>query len=367
MRTLHSFAQAELDVGDVEACSSALARLESFQNVRADGSPEPASGDVENTHRLALAPVDIPSSLGLEDLRLDTGLSSVYDCTLATWVTPLSENIPGRIRLAKAKLCGLVSAQLVLASQSLRIEEPPEMQPAEEDTQTQTQSQDPHSQTLQLPSHQFGINRGFTFSQLASSQPFPSSALPTPSQTNTPSQTPSITTASTHTTLFSAPEPHRLSKFTTFTKPPPPALPRSLANILSHWTPGENLETYDWMSTARVLAQQDEDANEEMTETERRRAQRRAERHLKRQRKEAAASQAREVASSQAPAIFSQPPRGVESQPLSGMPPASSQFTAVGGTGVTSQVEAGRFGGRPGPSAAAAAGVAGKKRRRQGF
>lgn len=349
MRTLYQFADTELDVRDVEDCSAAFEQLSAVaqESQTKRSSDTPADMD-EQAHYLTLAPVELPSSLGLEHLQLDDDLSTVYDRTIAAWITPLSDSVPGRIRLARARLCGLVAAQLVLASRSIRVEDPPEAEPSQEQTQTQTQSQ--------VSGFQPGGHGGFALSQLDSSQPFPSSALPTPSQT------PSITTASSRPSSFAAPELNRLSKYTTFSKPPPPALPRSLNNVLSHWNVGEDVKDYDWMSTSRKLTQQDEDADNDMTEADRRRAQRRAERHMRRQRKEAAASQALQIASSQAPEIFSasQPAgRRIESQP-SGKP-ASSQFTGLGtGAAAASQVEAGRFGGRP-------AAPTGKKRRRQGF
>lgn len=357
-RTLYSFVQAELDVRNVEDCSTALEELLQSKHHRTDESSRPVDAVNENGQRLIIAPVEIPLSLGLEDLQLGTDLALVYDRMLATWITPLSESITGRVRLAKARLCGLVAAQLVLASHSLRTEEPFEDQtsPGQAQTQTQSQSQDPHSQLLPEPVQQSSRYRGFALSQLESSQPFPSSALPTPSQT------PSITTASSHPSTFAAPELTRLSKYTSFSKPAPPVLPRSLNNVLSHWKVGEDVKDYDWMSTARSIAKQDDDADDDMTEAERRRAQRRAEKHIRRQRREAAASQAQQVASSQAPEIFSaSQPMGLRMESQPGGVAASSQFMGPSlGAAAASQVEAGRFGGRP-------AAATGKKRRRQGF
>lgn len=352
MRTLYSFAQAALNIGDIEECSAALGQLSDVQSGQAVATSGPLLEADEHGQHWTLASLAIPPFLGLGDLSLHTDLASVYDRILTLWITSLPESIPGRVRLARAKLCGLVAAQLVLASQSLRIEELPDSQPSHELTQPDTQSQDPYGQRSQQP----GDYRRFALSQLDSSQAFQSSALPTPSQT------PSITTASSRPSTFAAPELNRLSKYISFDKPAPPALPRSLNNVLSHWKVGEDINKYDWMSTSRSIAQHDEEADDEMTETERRRARRRAERHMRRQRKEAAASQAQQLASSQAPEIFSaSQPMGlrIESQP-SGMP-ASSQMAGFGtGAAAASQVEAGRFGGRP-------AVAAGKKRRRQGF
>ena len=169
-------------------------------------------------------------------------------------------------------------------------------------------------------------------------------------------------TASSHPSTFAAPELERLSKYTTFSKPTSNVLPRSLTSVLSHWKIGSQPEDYDWLSTSRNLAEKDDEEDEDMTERERKRLQRRAERHIRRQRKEVAAAEASQLASSQAPAIFSasQPLaiRQVESQP--NFIAESSQMTAGGGSfggGQMSQVVAGRFGGRP-PA---------RKKRKQGF
>jgi RNA polymerase I-specific transcription initiation factor RRN6 len=227
-----------------------------------------------------------------------------------------------------------IAADLILACNVLRVEETePKLEPA---------GQDPESQTQEPWSSQP------TFSQQTS-------ALPTPSIT------PSITTASSHPSSFAAPELLRLSKYTTFSKPVPTILPRSLRRVLAHWKPGAQPDDYDWLSTSRNLTQKDnEEEDEGMPERERKRLQRRADRHIRRQRKEAAASEAMQLASSQAPAIFSasQPMAvQVESQPSAVA--QSSQMTIRGGpyAGATSQVVAGRFGGRP-PA---------KKKRKQGF
>lgn len=350
MRTLYSFTHAELDVGDMEQCATAFASLLRISSGQREGSPGFTHDTDEYGQRLTLARIETPPSLGLENLHLDADLSSIYDSTLAMWTTPLPQSIPGRIRVAKANLCARVAAQVALSSHTLGIESPPEIQESLEHTQGQSQSQ---SQSLyrrensQAPDQQLEGYTGIASSQLESSQPFPSSALPTPSQT------PSVTTGSSYPSVYTAPEPHRLSKYTTFSKPPPPLLPRSLQNVLSHWKEDQDINDYDWMSTSRRIAHQNEDADDEMTEAERRRAQRRAERHLRRQRKEAAASQAQQIASSQAPVVLSaSQPTGLR---------VGSQAPGPGlKAAAASQVEAGRFGGRP-----ALAG--GKKRRRQGF
>ena len=203
-----------------------------------------------------------------------------------------------------------------------------------------------------------------------------SQSLPTPSPTGTPS----VTTASSRTSISSAEISH-LKKFTTFTKPIPSTLPRSLTKILNHWTLGSNPEAYDWVATSRTISQQtrEEEADSQLTEKQRARAHRKAERHIRRQRKEAQASQVQMLASSQMPELVvsaSQPQAvggGVRgdigggskffaSAGRQGAPPPSGFGGMMGssqsmGPAAASQAVAGRFGGRP-PV---------KKKRKQGF
>lgn len=283
-------------------------------------------------------------------------LSSTYDSIVSYWISPLPKSIPGRIRLAKEQLARRLAADVTLASHILRPEE------ITDPTETQ---QDPGSQTWDLPMRGAEPSQASQFSAPIASH----SALPTPSPTGTPS----VTTASSRTSAYSSAEVSRLRKYATFTKPAPSSLPRSLTKILSHWTPGADPSTYDWITTSRQITQQtqEEEADSQLTEKQRARLHRKAERHIRRQRKEAAASQQQHLASSQMPELIvsaSQPQFGggrSESQRLPGPPMgfaglAGSSQSVAPALGAASQGVAGRFGGggmRP-PV---------KKKRKQGF
>ncbi|SMQ46358.1 unnamed protein product [Zymoseptoria tritici ST99CH_3D7] len=335
LQTLYGDLDIELMIDDIHVSSDSLRSLlqilpeESARFVEDDG--ELADPDQQ---RLVLRPLSLPPSL--KDL-MQPDMSATYNAVVQSWVTSLSAKIPGRVRLAKAKLASSIAAELVLACNVLRVE----------------------ARAMATQPGQAADHSKYLLDELGSSQPTFSqqaSALPTPSTT------PSIMTASSHPSTFAAPELERLSKYTTFSKPTSNVLPRSLTSVLSHWKIGSQPEDYDWLSTSRNLAEKDDEEDEDMTERERKRLQRRAERHIRRQRKEVAAAEASQLASSQAPAIFSasQPLaiRQVESQP--NFIAESSQMTAGGGSfggGQMSQVVAGRFGGRP-PA---------RKKRKQGF
>jgi RNA polymerase I-specific transcription initiation factor RRN6 len=338
-RTLHGFSDAELTVGDIHA---GMGALESLSRRTLDRSLSPIADDGEHEHTplqtLMARLVSVPATLGLSTDVSGRDLSAAYDEIFLKWITSLPADIPGRVRLAKAKLASAVAADLILACSVLQLKEP-----ADKETKPDGPNLELLDEMSQEPSSSLP-----TFSQQAS-------ALPTPSMT------PSLITASSHPSSFAAPKLTRLGKYTTFSKPLPTILPRSLNNVLAHWKLGTHPSDYDWMSTSRNLTQKDDEEDEDLPERKRKRLQRRAERHIRRQRKEAAASEARQLASSQAPEIFSasQPMAlQVESQPSAAVAESSQMSRFAGGMGVAnSQVVAGRYGGRP-PA---------KKKRKQGF
>lgn len=355
MRTLHSMAQAEITIDGIQEASELLQTTFEAKD-RGVGLDDADTRDHDHGHNLRLNITRvIPNGLTGNGQAADdseSSLASVNDQLISSWVTCLSTSVPGWVRLSKAKIAQRVAADVFLASHSLRVQEVkrPVVKEGQEDTKTQ-------EQTWELP---LRASAPFAQTQPPSSRTArylsQHSALPTPS----PTATPSVITASSGSSLTAAPELHRLSKYTTFDRPAPMVLPRPLVKVLSHWDIGKDPGDYDWLSASRNLNQQEENETEhDLTERERKRLQRRAERHILRQRKEAAASQASRMTSSQATEIMSasQPAAlKVESQPSE--VPASSQSQGPSRSAVAaSQVMPGRFGGRPPP----------RKRRKQGF
>lgn len=340
-QTVSEMHRGELIVADAEEASSKLTSLTSL---------EPPSQDPQIGGEGPQSQIDARVACRRIRSAPDQDLETLYSTMIRDWITSLPTSIPGRVRLAKDQLLRRVAAEVALASHIIR---PEPVQPATEEPSQQSQ------QTWELPVRggPSQLQTIITASQGQSSQ---QSLLPTPS----PSATPSITTASSHPSTFTTPEISRLSTYTTFSKPPPPPLPRSLNNILSHWIIGTDPYTYDYRSASKHIAQREEEADEaQMTEKERARVRRRAERHIRRQRREEAERRAVEVASSQALEIMnsasaSQPQLRVvqaERQPVGAE--SSQGLHALGGGVAASQVVPGRFGGRP-PA---------KKKRKQGF
>ncbi|KAF2767992.1 hypothetical protein EJ03DRAFT_383651 [Teratosphaeria nubilosa] len=355
VQTLAELGRGELIVDDIEEASQRLENLalvkpnDRSQHQTVDEAPVvPATRLVLRALRRPLGPLTEP---GMES----PSLMDIYNRMVDDWITPLPRHVPGRVRLAKEQLVRRAAAEVALASRIIRTEDVPEPVPTEEQA----------PQPFDLP-----VIGGLSDSSqhLISSQ-----SLPESSQSNTlptPSVTPSVATGTSYSTTFGAPEVSRLSKYTTFSEPAPAGLPRSLNRVLSHWDVGTDPAEYDWLrSTRQISRRQDaEDMEQVIDEREREKLRRKAERLLRRQRREAEASEAARLASSQAPqlASFSRPRSRSQSRPLSqglGGGTATqmqSQLVAQSsqslGMPSASQVVPGRFGGRPA-----------KKKRKQGF
>lgn len=301
----------------------------------------------------------VASVLGLPD-QMDNQYDpmAIYDNIINHWLAPLSQRVPGRVRLAKEQLARRVAAEVCLASCGLK-------SPDIDTPQDDHQASDELAQTQ--PS---------TF--LGSSQP--QSSFPTPSPTATPSLT-TATSLSSHPSTLASPEYIRLQKYATFngTKPTPAPLPKSLSKKLAHWSLGGNPDEYNWLSLQRQQDKEAEEEDEGLTPKERARLKRRAERHLKKQRRETLKAATMDAASSQAPEILSASQPTAVSQPRR-VPPrivavgAASQGAPLlsSSQGVSqsqtqqlfpaTQIEPGKFGGRAPPPKKKK-----KKKRERGF
>jgi RNA polymerase I-specific transcription initiation factor RRN6 len=367
MQSLFEFSVGELNMSDMDRVSAEIQRLTTMEHPHLPSTPDDTD-EVDHSTKVVLRAIEDISLLGQQSTQnLGPNITPTYDAIVSHWITPLPPQVPGRVRLAKEQHARRIAAEIALASHVLRVEDIEEPTETQEDTRTAGSQKKSWDLPMHIASSQ--VNNPYASQLQSQSQ----SALPTPSPTGTPS----VTTASSRTSVFSAEVSH-LKKFTTFTKPTPSTLPRSLTKILNHWALGSDPSAYDWAATSRTISQQtrEEEADSQLTEKQRARAHRKAERHIRRQRKEAQASQVQMLASSQMPELVvsaSQPQavggnaRG-DSKPNSyaytGRPPsngfggmlASSQSQSLG-PAAASQAVAGRFGGRP-PA---------KKKRKQGF
>ena len=351
---LNAFAQTEIFVEDIEGASLLLEQI----NIERLDVPATLTDDEAQLEHIPMAvtSVSLPPFAGFSEGERMCNLPSIYHSMVTTWITPLSENVSGRVRLAKSRLARSVAAEIILAEKFWIAKQPSDSQ----ETQRTKDKVQPAGLTWDLPMRASqNLSQDLPVAQSLKAPTLPSS-LPTPS----PTATPSVNTTSRFTSSFAAPEINRLSQYTTFNNPSPiPPLPRSLRNVLSHWNVGDDPATYDWRSATRQknrlneLEDEDEETHE-MSEKERERMRRRAERHIQRQRKEAAASQAQQLASSQVPVVLSnsQPALIQPARQSQGAIPGSSQSVDPNRL-VASQVLQGRYGGRPPP----------KKKRKSGF
>lgn len=299
-----------------------------------------------------------PSALANSDVlgvavgaNAQPNLMGVYDSIMTRWLAPLSPRVPGRVRLAKEQLARRAAAEICLSSYGLK-------------TKALATQEEEHQWSAETFSSQQSSFLGSSQSR---------GTFPTPSPTATPSLT-TVTSLSSHPSTMASPEYLALQQYTSFSpdKTGPAPLSRRLANKLAHWSVGEDPAHYDWLSVKR---RQDKEVEEEETLTpqERARLKRRAEKHLRKQRRETLKAASMHLASSQAPEIFSasQPATASKKRPRapSGAADTTSQgfvFSSSQPTQSetlqfpTSQVERGRHGGRAQPPKK-------KKKRNVGF
>ena len=356
LRTLRELAEGEVSVLDVEEASVSLEELKLGE----PGTPrhvkiEDAEDQPEPSMQLALRSVALlPVVLNYPTSQVpgsDT-LSHFHNNIVNHWISPMSDHMSDMVRLSKEQLARRMAAEVALASQVLRVQEPPIKQP----TQSQSQSQD---QMWDLPVRPPPTP---STSRATPSVYFDASSQPqSPSKSRrSPSVTPSVATGSSFPSTFTAPPISRLSHYTNFSgNLALPPLPRRLNRVLAHWVPGADPASYEWLTASRHFSQRDEEEaeGEGMTEKERSRMERRTQRYVRRQRREAEASQRQQMLSSQAPEIVT------ASQPAP-VSRANSQPAALGGDSqsqevsqpMASQVLPGRHGGRPA-----------RKKRKSGF
>ncbi|OSS44201.1 hypothetical protein B5807_11251 [Epicoccum nigrum] len=297
-----------------------------------------ADDDPQITYKLQ--PIARSQVLGLSEAK-QGGIADLYDMILQDWIAPLPTEVPVALRQTKERLARRVAAEVTLASVHLG--------PRQEEESSLAVSVDLASLPI-LPS------------KPVDSLP---STLPTPPQSSVPPSSPLIPEFRSH----SITDPlSRLRKYLTIgenTPVTPNVLPSSVSELLSHWQPGSDPSSYDWEATERALRPEAiDEESQELLERERKRKEKRE----KRQKRENELLRARSHTSSQP--LYSHPafPRSSPGPTLGGMiassqvpGPTSSQMSSqvqghgspfVGfGGGINmmpqSQVEPGRFGGRP--------------------
>lgn len=319
-----------IDLSDVDEASTKVGQL--FED-----------SNSQNAYLLeSIAPLSV---LRLPEIE-QPSIANLYDTILQEWIAPLPAEVSIAVRQVKERLSRRVAAEVILSSARLR---------AKNEESTSGFSGDAVSLPI-LPSKPAEV--------------LPST-LPTPPQSSVPPSSPLFPATGT---LPAADPLSRLRRYLSInndTPTTPKTLPPSVSELLSHWHPGSDPGKYDWEATERALRPETLDAEDQET---RERARKRREKREKRQKREDELIRAKSQTSSQA--MFTQPmvPRSSPGPSFGGMAassqapfPTSSQGPshvysqrvnsgAFGGFGgfagansmlPQSQVEPGRFGGRP--------------------
>lgn len=351
--TMLDLCNGQTSVGDLDEATA------QFRQLLLDGQNSGNALPTELDHPPKAKPTNLAVArvLGLPTgMDPQSDLMAAYDSIMNQWLAPLSRRVAGRVRLAKEQLTRRVAAEVCLASCGLKR---PWIDPTHEN----------QYDSAKLPETQHS-------SFLGSSQSY--GGFPTPSPTATPSLT-TMTSLSSHPSTMASPEYLRLQQYATFSsdKTAPAPLPKRLAKTLAHWSVGGNPGEYDWLSVQKRQEREAEEEDEDLTPRERARLKKRAERHLRKQRRDTEKAASMNLASSQVPAIFSasQPssvlrrraPMALPTTPAAG---AASQGALLLSSPRTtqsqphafpaSQIVPGKFGGRGQPPKK-------KKKRNEGF
>ncbi|RMZ72773.1 hypothetical protein GMOD_00007799 [Pyrenophora seminiperda CCB06] len=304
-------ANLKLVVQDVDKASSKLEELFSLQN-RHDS--------VEIRHIASGSQLDLTE-------RDNPTISDVYDNILERWIAPLPPQVPVSVRRAKERLARRVAAELVFSCTRVREIGLDDKTTGPEDIP----SQESGGILPILPTKEAIL---YPLSQFFASQP-----LPTPPPSSLPGSSPPIPSSASlvPSDPLSRLRMHLRCEESSQT---PVSIANSISQLCAHWQTGTDPCVYDWVATERNL------------QPERREEREKRERREKRQQREDKRKQF--VAMNQPTTL----PRSCPGLMLGGMSsssqmPTHSQSqtqlsTQSGGFMIPqSQVERGRFGGRP--------------------
>jgi RNA polymerase I-specific transcription initiation factor RRN6 len=290
-------------------------------------------------------------------------ISGLYDSILETWIAPLPAEVSARVRKRKERLARRIAAEVMLAGTRVLHRE----------------SQTNVVERQLLSSQDNGVLVPILSSQplqsspskWTSSQPLSSPPLSLPhTQSSLPLNTTSFSSRSqmsSQRSQFTNPvltDPlARLSKHLQFREEVASTLPvpENVNRVLAHWQPGADPRLYDWSATERA------ERVEEIDESSQKELEKAQKRKVRRERKQKRENELMQAQSSSQPFIVMPPPAfprsspgpllgpigsssQVPSQPFAYVPSSSTGFQSQGGFGpfvAQSQVEPGKFGGRP--------------------
>jgi RNA polymerase I-specific transcription initiation factor RRN6 len=289
-------------------------------------------------------------------------IATLYDSILKAWIAPLPAEVSRRVRKQKERLARRIAAEVMLASTRVLRREP-------ETTLVGRQPQPSQESGISVPilSSQPlpGSSSQWMSSQLQSSQPLSSSqsqpSLP-PISTPMPSQTQMSSQPLPLPSRIIADPLARLSEHLKLKDDAPSILPLpdNVNKLLSHWQPGADPRLYDWRASERA------DRVEAIDEPSRKELEKARKRKARREKKQQRENELMQSQPSSQPFTVVKPPTFTRSSPgpllgTMGSSQAPSQpfaYVPLPGTGSQSQqgfgpfvpqsqVEPGKFGGRP--------------------
>jgi RNA polymerase I-specific transcription initiation factor RRN6 len=337
-------ADTKIDVSDVDQASLALQRLL---------SADTRHGNVEvrciaNAELLHLGNDEEPT------------ISALYDEILQHWIAPLPPQAPKRVRQHKERLARRIATEVTLATRRTFHRE---TQSAVVDNRVGL-SQDSGISMPILPSQPIddpGSSQNWASSQSLPTPPISQSQSSQPTSSQTPTPSSQFASSQQHPSLpiSTLADPiTRLRRHLYFTDdvPSDDVVSDGVSRLLSQWQLGTDPRTYDWDASERAIRIESVEGNDQQ---QLEKARKRNERRERRQQRENEVSRAQP--SSQPfskPSTFVKPtvyPRSSPGPMLEAinqhvsLPGASSQSQgfATFPFPVQSQVEPGRFGGRP--------------------
>ncbi|KAF4549431.1 Hypothetical protein D9617_21g096520 [Elsinoe fawcettii] len=253
---LASYLETEMSVGDLDQVADAFSDLVSQYEYHLD---QRAALSLSSIGTLDLPNTDMITTM--------VDIKEIYHNIISRWLSPLSAEVPGRVRLAREQLARRIATTLVLANHKIQPNLPVPAVAA-------TPSSPP------LP-------------PLYSSQSFPDqSAAPAKPKLPDPASEAALS---------------RLSRYTTTTTPIKPlsTSTSATARILQHWNPSISPSDYDWLATrsriAAEMTEQEETAN--LTTKQREKLLRKRQRLEQRRRREEERLQSQLTQSGAAPMV----------------------------------------------------------------
>ncbi|KAK0514439.1 hypothetical protein JMJ35_003056 [Cladonia borealis] len=323
--TLSRIANTGISVFDIDKAAAGLIDfLGDIAMIPSGESKENANDEGKRLHVSNVLTPPMKTALGLQE---PFQLSDVYDSLIKAWIGPLPGTIPGRTRIALEKVLRDVVIQMYLSTYQVRMKQgsafdkqaahddradsrPQFVLPVREPVATSSLA----TSSLALESSQASLG------DLSSRPPLPPAQLVPeliqPRRRNEPASS----------LVDSEDKASRRLKALARLKPQP-ALPTKMSNLLNQWELGADPATYDWEAAQQAF--NIEDANEDKVQTKQ------SQRSRKRRKWD-----------------ITMPPSQPSPKGVGGSQPQSAQETQGSSQQtqnmvIQSQVEPGRFGGRP--------------------